>query len=186
MRGVKQVCVAAAAAAVMVLSAAAAEAGIYVSVTGAKQGQFKQETPREKHKNKMEAVAFSFEVASPRDAASGQASGKRQYKPLMITKRIGPATPQLFQALTTNEALPTVLLEFTATDKNGEEYVSYTIKLVNASVTSIRQHTQPAAAGSAGTHDAPQMEEIGFTFQRIEIESKDGKTMAVDDWHQKS
>jgi type VI protein secretion system component Hcp len=36
-----------------------------------------------------------YQVISPRDAASGQASGKRMHKPFTIVKEWGPATPQL-------------------------------------------------------------------------------------------
>jgi len=36
-----------------------------------------------------------YSVKSPRDAASGQASGKRMHKPITITKEWGPATPML-------------------------------------------------------------------------------------------
>jgi type VI secretion system secreted protein Hcp len=162
---------------------AAADAGINVSVKGAKQGQFKAETTREKAADRIEVTGFAYEVTSPRDAASGQASGKRQHKPLQITKAIGASSPQFFQALTTNEPLQSVVLEFTKTDKNGEEYVFFTIKLVNATVNSIRQHTpENASGGKDAAGAAVPVEEISFTFQRIEMESKDGKTMAADDW----
>ena len=36
-----------------------------------------------------------YKVVSPRDAASGQASGKRMHKPFTIVKEWGAATPQL-------------------------------------------------------------------------------------------
>jgi len=36
-----------------------------------------------------------YSVKSPRNSASGQASGKRMHKPITITKEWGPATPQL-------------------------------------------------------------------------------------------
>ena len=36
-----------------------------------------------------------YRVTSPRDAASGQASGKRMHKPFTIVKEWGAATPQL-------------------------------------------------------------------------------------------
>jgi type VI secretion system secreted protein Hcp len=184
-------------AAFILIPAAFANAqAVTVSVTGAKQGQFKGESRREKAKDKIEAVSFVFEVTSPRDVASGQASGKRQYKPLQITKPVGAASPQFFQALTSNETLSTVTLEFTKTDKSGEEFVYYTIRLTNASVASIRQHipsdasppaapTGPLARGaSAPPAAAVPMEEISFTFQKIEIENKEAKTMATDDWQQ--
>lgn len=187
MGGVKSLMVAVLAAVLVSAGYAHAASEFYITVQGQKQGDFKNEAPREKHKGKIPGIAFSFEALSPRDSASGQASGKRQYKPLQITKQIGATSPQFFQALTTNETLPTVLLEFVKTDPNGEEYVYYTIKLVNASVASIRQYTPTAIEQTkSGSKEVHKLEDISFTFQRIEIESKDGKTMAVDDWYQKS
>jgi len=171
-------------AAMIVLACTAfADAGINVSVKGQKQGQFKGESAREKASDRIEAVAFAYEVISPRDAATGQASGKRQHKPLQITKAVGASSPQFFQALTTNEILQNVTLEFTKMNQNGEEYVFFTIKLTNATVTSIRQHTPENAVGGKEANGAMvPVEEIAFTFQRIEVESKDGKTLAADDW----
>jgi type VI secretion system secreted protein Hcp len=186
MRQVKRLVVAV--AAIVFISASFASAAgnaIMVGVNGTKQGQFKGESTRAQAQDKLEAMGFTFEVASPRDAASGLASGKRQYKPLTITKAIGASSPQFLQALATNEVLKTVTLDFFKTNESGEEYIYYTIKLTNATVASIRQHS-PETGGAAASKSAagamPQLEEISFTFQRIEVESKDGKTMAVDDW----
>ena len=39
--------------------------------------------------------AAQYQVTSPRDSASGQASGKRMHKPITFVKEWGPATPQL-------------------------------------------------------------------------------------------
>jgi hypothetical protein len=36
-----------------------------------------------------------YQVISPRDSASGQATGKRMHKPITFVKEWGPATPQL-------------------------------------------------------------------------------------------
>jgi type VI secretion system secreted protein Hcp len=155
----------------------------YVKVKGQKQGDFKNETPREKHQGKIPGISFYYQVSSPRDSASGQASGKRTHHPVTFVKEWGASTPQFFQALATNEVLPSVLFEFVKTDKNGEEYVYHTIKLVNATVSNIKQYLTPGTASAS--HDVHELEEISFTFQRIEIENKDGKTMAVDDWFQR-
>ena len=40
-------------------------------------------------------TAAQYQVTGPRDAASGQASGKRMHKPFTIVKEWGAATPQL-------------------------------------------------------------------------------------------
>ena len=42
------------------------------------------------------------------DTATGHASGKRQYKPLTITKEWGAAPPQILEAAATSEVLATV------------------------------------------------------------------------------
>ncbi len=157
----------------------------YVTIEGTKQGKFKQETPREKHKDKLAGIAFHYNIRSPRDAASGQPSGKRSHGPVQIVKEWGPATPQLFQALCTNEVLKSVLFEFVKTDKNGDEIVYHTIKLVNATVSEIDQYLAGDAKQDTH-HDVHELEKISFTFQKIEMESKDGKTMAMDDWYQGS
>jgi len=40
-------------------------------------------------------AALEHEVKSPRDVATGQASGKRMHKPFIITKEWGASSPQL-------------------------------------------------------------------------------------------
>src|ERR1700758_2744129 len=100
----------------------------YVSITGKKQGRFKGESTgvgRRTTKDRIPGLRFEFETISPRDAASGLPPGKRQHKPVVITKEWGAASPQLYQALVTNEVLSTVLFEFLKTDPNGKEVVYY-------------------------------------------------------------
>lgn len=42
------------------------------------------------------STALSHSIKSPRDAASGLATGKRQHKPMTITKQLDKSSPQLF------------------------------------------------------------------------------------------
>ncbi|MEJ7830486.1 MAG: type VI secretion system tube protein TssD [Segetibacter sp.] len=151
----------------------------YVSIEGTKQGKFKGESAREAWKGKIPALGFHYEVKSPRDTASGLATGKRQHQPVTIIKRWDGSSPQLFQALVTNELLKTVFFEFIRTNNNGEEQVYYTIKLTNASVISYEPSINQQNALSPEVYET---EEVSFTFQRIEIENKLAKTVATDDW----
>jgi type VI secretion system secreted protein Hcp len=155
-----------------------------VSIEGTKQGKFKGESIREAHKDKIAGLAFRYGVQSPRDVATGQASGKRQHQPVVFVKEWGPATPQIFQACTTNEVLKSVLFEFVHTTAEGSEEIYHTIKLSNATVSSIAQRmTEPQEGGARrGGSESKELEEIALTFQTIEIENKVGKTMAADDW----
>jgi type VI secretion system secreted protein Hcp len=63
---------------------------------------------------------YSHQVASPRDSASGQATGKRQHKPLTITKEIDKATPLLMRAIFTNQTLPIVQMSLNDPDGKPE------------------------------------------------------------------
>ncbi|MCB1185762.1 type VI secretion system tube protein Hcp [bacterium] len=55
-------------------------------------------------KNKIEFQCWSWgSLSSNRDAASGMASGKRQHKPLTITKEIDKSSPLLYNVLVNNE-----------------------------------------------------------------------------------
>ncbi len=152
----------------------------YVTIEGTKQGKFKGESIRDQHKNKIEGLAFEWKIQSPRDVATGLPSGKRQHGPIKITKEWGAASPQIFQALVTNEVLKSVLFEFIRTGDPGEEFVHHTIKILNATVSeqkptiSMTKHEEHA--------DVHELEEVSFTYQRVEIENIPGKTMATDDW----
>lgn len=167
-------------AAVLSISNAFAAFDAYLTVEGTKQGKFKGDSPRDAHKDHTVVLGFDYEVKSPRDAATGQPSGKRQHQPLTVIKEWGPATPQLFQALVTNEVLKTVRLEFFRPTGNGAEEVFHTIELTNATVSSLKDYN-----GSASVNGKPtlsNLEEVSFYFQKITIMNKDGKTEAQDDW----
>lgn len=157
--------------------------GVYVTIEGSKQGKFKAENAREKHQGKIRGLTFHYDVRSPRDAASGMATGRRVHTPIVFTKYMDSSSPQIFQAMVTNEILTNVLFEFTKTDQNGEEYVSYTVKLTNATIAGVKQYGGGTAeAGLFEPADSRVYEDVHVAFQTIEVESKDGKTMASDSW----
>ena len=162
----------------------------YLAVKGEKQGQFKGESIKTARKDKWIAIlAFSYEMISPRDAASGQASGKRQHKPIKIVKEWGAATPQLLSALATNESLPEVNFEFLKVDKQGKEFVYQTIKLGQATVCSVQQFTggdevggEQMGAKHTKETDVHECERVGFTFMTIDVANQDAKTAWHDSW----
>src|SRR5690348_2230109 len=102
----------------------------FVTIEGASQGKFKTDNQKDPKSNRINAVGYAYEVVAPRDAHTGQATGKRQHGPVKITKAFGPSTPQCFKALVTNEVIKSVLVEFvhinTAT---AQEQVYFTVKL---------------------------------------------------------
>ncbi len=155
---------------------------ITMSVDATKQGKFKGESIRNNSKEKSEIIGYLYEITSPRDVATGQASGKRAHQPVLILKPFGASSPQFFQALTTNEVLKTVVFDFYKTNENGEEINYYTVTLTNAIVSSYKQFIGPLDNEKFNPANTGLYDEIKFTFQKITVEDKVGKTMSTDDW----
>ena len=121
------------------------------------------------------ARSFASAVRSLRDSA-GTAAGKAQHQPLTLRKDVGAATPQLAQAACTGEVLRSVLCEFVSIVDGGTEEVTFTVRLLDATVSGHRLVlSEGVAAGNLA-------EEFDLTYRRIEWEHKQAKTMAADEW----
>jgi type VI secretion system secreted protein Hcp len=155
----------------------------YVSIEFTKQGKNKGESLRKDHKDKITGLSFEYELQVPTDAATGNPSGKRQHKPIVITKEWGASSPQLFQACCHNETLKKVKFEFIKADSAGKEHVYYQIELENAHVSSYKPYTgREEGAKHVEATDTFELEEIEFTFEKISLVNNDAKTTAMDDW----
>jgi type VI secretion system secreted protein Hcp len=152
-------------------------AEFYVTIEGTKQGALTGESTHAKHEGSLDGLAFHYSVAHPRDAGSGMATGRRIHQPISFVKEWGAASPQIFQALVTNETITSALFEFVRTDENSEEVVYHRIKVKSARVTEIEQFIDDSQVTSGRGR-----EKISLVFQRIEVENLDGKTSAIDDF----
>ena len=155
----------------------------YLKLKGQKQGEIKGSVTQKGREGKIMVIAASHEVLSPRDAASGLATGKRMHKPFVITKEIDKSTPLLYNALVNNENITEWELQFWTPNKGkgtGTEKQYYTVKLTNASISDISFHMlnnkNPELVMYA------EYEEISFTYQKISWTWVDGGIMAEDDW----
>jgi len=154
----------------------------YATVIGARQGTFKPEGPQGGlGKGKIPGIDFAYGVEVPHDAATGGVSGKRQHRPVVLTKEWGASSPQFYQAAFTNEVLTSVTFEFIAVDTSGKEKIDHTIKLTNATIGSVEQSLQNGQAGGPLV-DSRDLQSISFYFQKIDIASISGGTEAMDDW----
>lgn len=160
----------------------------YVKIEGKTQGQFKGESLRDARAAEwMVGLSFEHNIQSPRDVATGRASGKRQHGPITFTKEWGAATPQILQALCTNEMLPTVAFEFIHTNEMGVEEVYHKVTLTNATVSKVNYNTgsagtSEASARTTASYDTMEVEAVSLTYQKIDHENVPGSTMASDDW----
>ena len=154
----------------------------YVSIEGDTQGKFKAEPSFSKFgSDKIPAFRFSYSVVAPHDLATGQVSGKRQHGTVKFSKEQGAASPQIFQALVSNETLKTVTVEFTRTNQStGKEEVHFVFKFTNASVVAAVSHFDQTVRG--GPFDGKELLDVELTFESITVEDKIGKTTSQDDW----
>jgi type VI secretion system secreted protein Hcp len=112
----------------------------------------------------LKITGFSHEVVSPRDPATGLATGRRQHKPFTITKELDASSPLLLNSLYTNETLTSVLIGLLR--PSGQTMA--TVKLTNAQVSDDVQN------GNTET--------ISFTYQKIDWTWTDSGVTASDDW----
>jgi type VI secretion system secreted protein Hcp len=152
----------------------------YLTLKGQKQGDIHGSVSQKGREGSILVHSFNHTVISPRDPTSGLPTGKRQHQPLVILKEIDQSTPPLWNALVNNENLIAWELKFWAPSANAIETQIYTITLTNASIASIREYMvdneDPAKA------KLPLLQEISFTYQKIEWVWTKGAITAQDDW----
>jgi type VI secretion system secreted protein Hcp len=153
-------------------------------VNGQKQGKFQGEGTGE-WQNWIPILAFTMDLTIPIDAATGQASGKRQYQPVTVVKAWGAASPQALTACSTNEVLNTVSIEFLNVDSTGRESAFQNVNLTNARLRSVKRNIgdpQTAQGLQAGSSGATGLEQWSFVFQKIDFEDVAGRTSFADEW----
>lgn len=148
------------------------------SIKGQKQGPIRGDVTQRGREGFFQLYDFKHQIVSPRDAASGLPTGKRQHKPVVIMQKVGRGSPLLASALANNENLSEVVFQFwqpniSAAGGVGAEVNYYTIKLTNASISSYRQFFQP---------NVGLMEEISLTYQKIDWIFQNGGITGQDDW----
>jgi type VI secretion system secreted protein Hcp len=128
----------------------------------------------------IEVLAFHHEVVTPRDTATGQASGRRQHQPIRIVKEVDRATPLIAKALYEGAVL-IVTVEFYRTRADGTEERYYTYELKEVIISNISvlgynpEEVQPAATQRTlvvahvleRDTRAHFMEEVTFTYKTI-------------------
>lgn len=158
------------------VSAFSQGSALYLKVKGAKQGDIKGDATEKGKEGLIKTISFQHEVVSPRDAASGQATGKRQHKPLVITKEIDKASPLLMAALTTSENLPEVTLTFYRPSAKAisTNELWYTISLKDAHISDIK--------ATWVSEKKMSLEEVSFTYDKIKWTYTDGGVTHEDSW----
>jgi type VI secretion system secreted protein Hcp len=160
----------------------------YVYLKGSKSGAIKGGVTQKGREDSSLAHWYECALETPTDKMTGYSAGKRIHAPLKILKEIDKATPLIYQMACNNEVLTSVILKFwkVGTGKigtQGTETQHFTITLTNARINALRQHTPEHASDAAGASKSTyEVEEVSFTFQKIDMVWTDGGISASDDW----
>ena len=130
----------------------------YMTIKGSKQGQIKGDA--------MSDQIRLVNVVRDTPMATAMPTGRRMHSTITITKEIDKASPMLFQALSTNEVLSEVVINFEGA--SGGAKTAQKIVLTNATILSVRK-----AGGN---------ELITLDYQAIAVTWTDGGKTMSDDW----
>jgi type VI secretion system secreted protein Hcp len=145
---------------------------MYLTMKAQKQGTISGSVTTKGHEGSIMVLSYTHSIVSPRDPASGLPTGKRQHKPLVITKELDKSTPLLYNALTTNDIITIWEMTFYRPSPTGALQLFFTIQLTNANIAGI----DVRGSGFGVT------EFVSFTYQKITWIWADGGIESTDDW----
>jgi type VI secretion system secreted protein Hcp len=131
----------------------------------------------------IECVYFEQAVKTAREAGSGMATGRRQYEPLLIRKRIDKSSPLIAKALVENHVIEGSFKFFRPNptgDGTTEQF--YTIAIKQGRIASQKQIVPDTIVPATSTE--PPLEEVSFVFHTISWTYTNGGITHEDTWDQ--
>ena len=133
--------------------------------------------------NSIECVYYEQAVKTAREAGSGMATGRRQYEPLLIRKRIDKSSPLLCKALVENQVIEAKFKFFRPNptgDGTTEQF--YTVEIKQGRIASQKQIVPDTIVPATATD--PALEEVTFVFHTISWTYTNGGVTHEDTWDQ--
>jgi len=153
----------------------------YLTLEGNDQGEMKGDCAQEGDKKETILVyALDHEVEIPTDTHTGLPAGQRIHRPLIVTKKIDPASPLICQACCNGEHLANFQMDFYAINADGKEELYYKIILTDSIIVKVETcFPLTFLPESAPYH---HMEKVSFTYSGIEWSHELASKSASDDW----
>ena len=131
----------------------------------------------------IECLYYEQAVMTAREAGTGMATGRRQYQPLLIRKRIDKSSPLIYKALAENQVIEATFKFFRPNpsgDGTTEQFYSVAIK--QGRVASVKQINPDTIVPATSTE--PPLEEVSFVFHTISWTYTNGGVTHEDNWSQ--
>lgn len=161
----------------------------YVSITGKTQGNitagaFTADSVGnifvQGHEDEMLVQQVKHQVHVPTDPQSGQPSGQRAHKPMILTVALNKAVPLLYNALASGEMLPKVVLKWYRTSVEGKQEHYFTTTLEDATIVNmdlLMPHAQDPSQ-----KEFTQLLDVYLAYRKVTWEHTVAGTSGSDDW----
>src|SRR3990172_3706341 len=117
-------------------------------------------------KDSIECISYEQSVSNTTDDATKMATGRRQYTPITICKRIDKASPLLIKALANNEKIEGGFKFFRPSlAGDGTTAQFYTVTIKEGPVSAIMQASPDTLSASSAAE--PLCEHVAFVFKTI-------------------
>ena len=159
----------------------------YISkLVGTTQGAIKGGCIQKGREGWIEIIASSHCIKSPRDSASGQATGKRQHLPLRVRSYYDQSLPMWYNALVNNESMKEVVISYFSPNKlgtaggTGVETLTYEVTLTNAFIAQMEFEMLNNKNPELTRYENMFVAEM--VYQKIDGVWKLGNKVWNDDW----
>lgn len=130
----------------------------------------------------IECVYYEQAIKTAREAGSGMATGRRQYEPLLIRKRIDKSSPLIAKALVENQVIDANFKFFRPNptgDGTTEQF--YAVHIKQGRIASQKQIVPDTIVPATSTE--PPLEEVSFVFHTISWTYTNGGVTHEDTWN---
>jgi len=132
---------------------------VFLSVQIKRAGKIKGETVANDHQDQIAVTSWNWGVAASSALGSTQATARRSYRNLTVSKHVDCSTTALLSVLASNDEIKEAKLMVRKAGGGQRDF--FTITLSNARVTSV-----DLACDATGT----LMETVTFSFNKVNVE----------------
>lgn len=161
----------------------------YMSITGETQGDITKDVNsaesvgnawQEAFKDQFMVQKYEHSLTVPCDPQSGQPTGQRILKPVIVTKAQDRSSPLLFTAAVTGEKLTKCDIHIYRTSTKGKQEHYYTITLIDAILVKI-ETSMPHCQDTSKLNYVME-EKLTFSYRAFECNHVVCGTAGSDDW----
>lgn len=141
------------------VAAGAGGVDVFLAIQSKRAGKIKGEAASVDHKDEISVSTWNWGVAASSALGSTQATARRSYRNLVVSKRIDSATTALLSVLATNDEIKEAKLSMRKAGEGQRNF--FTITLNNARVTSVE----------LSCNDAGELSEVvTLSFNKVQVD----------------